>query len=126
MTLSISPVTILTAADLGPHATTDYSETTPIDGSAVVALGITAHMTLHADATAGARVAVYSGPTVGLLGAFPTQIVDVPATHKSPVITGVSFSVLPGHKVYVVYVQNLDPVQHITGITVHAEPQVLS
>ena len=124
MTLSISPVTILTAADLGPHATTDPS--TAVDGSAVVALGITAHMTLHADATAGARVYVYSGPTVNLLGAFPTQTVDVPVTFKSPVITGVSFSVLPGHKVYVVYVQNLDPVQHITGITVHAEPQVLS
>lgn len=123
MTLSISPVTILTAADLGPHATTAPS--TAVDGSAVVALGITAHMTLHADATAGARVYVYSGPTVALLGAFP-QMVDVPVTFKSPTITGVSFSVLPGHKAYLVTVQNLDPVQHITGITVHAEPQVLS
>lgn len=123
MTLSISPVTILTAADLGPHATTAPS--TAVDGSAVVALGIAAQMTLHAGATAGARVYVYSGPTVNQLGAFP-QMVDVPVTFKSPTITGVSFSVLPGHKAYLVTIQNLDPVQHITGITVYAEPQVLS
>lgn len=125
MTLSISAATILTDADLDPNgAITAWS--TPVDGSAVVALGITAIMTLHASATAGARVHVYSGPAFNLLGAFPTQTVDVPATHKSPAITGVSFSVLPGHKVYQVIVQNLDPVQHITGITVYAEPQVLS
>lgn len=124
MTLSISPATILTAADLGEGGST--ADSTAIDGSAVVALGITAMMTLNASATAGARIQVVAGPDAAHLAPVPVQTVDVPTTFKAPTATGVSFSVLPGHKVYVAYVQNLDPVQHITGITVYAEPQVLS
>lgn len=124
MTLSISAETILTAATLAAGGST--ADSTAIDGSAVVALGITAIMTLHASATAGARIGVVAGPDAAHLAPIPVQTVDVPTTFKSPTATGVSFSVLPGHKVYVVYVQNLDPVQTITGITVYSEPQVLS
>lgn len=131
MTLSISPFIAnnngggseTVAANGG---TTDYLKATDIDGSAVVALGITALMTLNASCTAGARVHVYGGPDKDHVGAIPAQTVHVPTTFKSPTVTGVSFSVLPGHKVYRVTVQNLDPVQTITGITVYAEPQVLS
>lgn len=125
MTLTLAPATILTAADLGENGAWT-ADSSAIDGTAVVALGITALMTLNASATAGARISVYAGPTTGTLAKIPVQVVDVPTTFKSPTVTGVTFSVLPGHKVYRVAVQNLDTTYHITGITVYAEPQVLS
>jgi len=125
MTLSISPVTIVTNKTAAANGATAITDCASVDGSAVVALGILAQCTYHADATAGCSAYVYASP-LGLDGSpwFEIQVVDIPL--KAGTTKGVAFSVLPGHKYYRVRVRNLDPVQSATAIYVYAEPQVLS
>ncbi len=122
MTLSISPATIVTNKTAAANGATAITDCASVDGSAVVALGILAQCTYHADATAGCSAYVYA--STDNAGWFEVQVVDIPLVAGTT--KGVAFSVLPGHKYYRVRVRNLDPVQSATAIYVYAEPQVLS
>jgi len=125
MTLSISPVTIVTNKTAAANGATAIADCASVDGSAVVALGILAQCTYHADATAGCSVYVYaSTDNVGYVGWFEIQVVDIPLVAGTT--KGVAFSVLPGHKYYRVRIRNFDAAVAATGIYVYAEPQVLS
>lgn len=121
MTLSITPSFILSNVTAQESAHTAISDA--IDGSAMVALGIHAQVTMNASATAGATVKVYAGYDSGHLGSYAVQEVDMPYVSG---VTAVAFSVLPGHKVYYVRVLNLDPTYDITAIYVTAMPQILT
>ena len=122
MTLSISPITIVANKTADASGATAIADCASVDGSAVVALGILAQCTYHADATAGCQVYVYA--STDNVSWFEIQVVDIPLVAGTT--KGVAFSVLPGHKYYKAVVENLDPAQSITAVYVFAEPQVLS
>jgi len=122
MTLSISPVTIVTNKTAAANGSTGINDCASVDGSAVVALGILAQCTYHAGATAGCSVYVYA--STDNVGWFEIQVVDIPLVAGTT--KGVAFSVLPGHKYYRVRVRNFDAAAAATAIYVYAEPQVLS
>ena len=122
MTLSISPITIVANKTAAASGATGIADCASVDGSAVVALGILAQCTYHADATAGCQVYVYA--STDNVSWFEIQVVDIPLVAGTT--KGVAFSVLPGHKYYRVRVRNFDTVQAATGVYVFAEPQVLS
>lgn len=122
MTLSISPVTIVTNKTAAANGSTAIADCASVDGSAVVALGILAQCTYDAGATAGCSAYVYA--STDNAGWFEIQVVDIPLVAGTT--KGVAFSVLPGHKYYRVRVRNFDAAAAATAIYVYAEPQVLS
>ena len=122
MTLSISPVTIVTNKTAAANGSTAIGDCASVDGSAVVALGILAQCTYHADATAGCSAYVFA--STDNVSWFEVQVVDIPLVAGTT--KGVAFSVLPGHKYYRVRIRNFDAAVAATGIYVYAEPQVLS
>lgn len=124
MTLGITTTTILSNTAAAASGTTAIADCAAVDGSSVVALGIEAVMTFNASATAGATIKVFTSADGTNYCTVPTQEYDVAVSAGATVRH--SFTVLPGHKAYKVVVANLDTAQSITGISVNAEPQVLS
>lgn len=124
MTLSITTATVLAATNVATVSETVTASCSAIDGSALVALGIETVVTFHASATYGATVRVYSSADGTNYCTKPTQEYDIPFTAGATVRS--SFVVLPGHRYYKVGVANADSARIITGVTIWAEPQILS
>lgn len=131
MTLSISTVLINNSGAgnetvaAGATTNTDVVKTARVSGDALVALGVYARCTFNASATAGAQAYVFASPEGTQWGSDGgMQVVDIPFMAGAD--RSVAFSVLPGHRYYLLAVKNLDPVQSLTGVYIYAEPQVLS
>lgn len=124
MGLGLSPATLLAGVTVTNGNSTVLGDTTAVDGSTVVALGIEALMTFNASATAGATLKIFSSADGTNYTTVPVQEVDV-ATSAATTIIRTSTTVLTGHKYYKPQLTNGSG-QDITGISFWSEPQVLS
>jgi hypothetical protein len=124
MSLDITRGTLLSNVTVTNGNSTVLGDTTAVDGSAAIAIGIEAQMVFNAAATAGATLKIFTSADGTNYTTSPVQEVDI-ATSSATTNIRIATTVLTGHKYYKPQLTNGSG-QDITGIYLYSEPQVLS
>lgn len=123
MALSITPATLLSNVTVTNGNSSVLGDTTAVDGSALVALGIECKLYFATNATAGATLKMFSSQDGTNYTTTPFFEYDVPVSAGATVRH--SFTVLTGHKYYKPQLTNGSG-QDIAQIYFWSEPQALS